>query len=138
MLTTNLSLKLLRATNITSQTTYKGWSLSNKLYCQCINHWATQCPDKNMDDVSYMVHEIILQSSNDLLSHVPLSETLRFALFDEYIKNVSKEDKSKVLLEESSKSFRFKDRKQSVRSTAAIIPTNIDLHKVSIKTYIRD
>ena len=106
--------------------------------CQCTNHWATQCPDKNMNDVSYMVHEIILQSSNDLLSHVPLSETLWFALFDEYIKNVSKEDKSKVLLKESSKSFRFNDRKKSVRSTAAIITTNIDQHKVSIKTYIRD
>ena len=29
--------------------------------CQSTNHWATQCPDKNMDDITYMVHEIILQ-----------------------------------------------------------------------------
>ena len=44
--------------------------------CQSINHWATQYPDKNMHDVTYMVHEIILQTSDDLLSHALLSESL--------------------------------------------------------------
>ena len=32
--------------------------------CQNINHWATQCPDKNLE-VSCMVHEIIRQNSSD-------------------------------------------------------------------------
>ena len=76
-------------------------------------------------DMAIMVHEIILQSSDDLLSHVLLSEAWCSAVLDsvatstacgrlwfyEYMKRFSKEDKSKVLLEESSKPFRLGDGK---------------------------
>ena len=105
-----------------------------------------------MDDVTYMVHKIILQSSDDVLSHLLLSETWCSAVldsgasstvcgrlwFNEYMKSLLKEDKSKVLLEESSKPFLFGDVKQFVSSTASIIPANIGQHRVSIRTYIID
>ena len=94
-----------------------------------------------MDNVNYMVHEIILQSSVDLLSHILLSETWWSAVLDsdasstcgrvwldKYMKRLSKEDKSKVLLEESSKPFRFGDGKQFVSPTTVITPANIGQH----------
>ena len=98
-------------------------------------------------DMTLMVHKIILQSIYDLLSHVLLSEAWFSSVldsgatstacgrlqFDKYMKRFSKEDKSKVLLEESSKPFRFGDGKQFVSSTAAIMPTNIDKYRVSIR-----
>ena len=76
------------------------------------------CPNLPLD-IALMLHKIILQSSEDLLSHVLLSEAWFSSVldsgatttaggrlwFDEYMKRFSKEDKSKVLLEESSKPF---------------------------------
>ena len=117
---------------------------------QSINHCYTQFPGKNMNDIIYMVHGIILQSSIDLLSHVLLSETWCSAVldlgasntvhgrlwFNEYMESLSKEDKSKVLLEGGSKPFRFDDGKQFVSSTTAILPANIGQHRVSIRTNI--
>ena len=32
--------------------------------CESINYSATQCPDRSSDDVTYMVHELVLQKSN--------------------------------------------------------------------------
>ena len=98
-----------------------------------------------------MVHEIIFQSSDDLLSHALLSETCCSAVldsgasstvcgrlwFNEYLKCLSKEDThEEVLLEESSKPFQFGNGKQFFSSTAAIIPANIGQHRVSIRINI--
>ena len=85
-----------------------------------------------------------------LLSHVLLSKTWCSTVldsgssstvcgrlwFDEEMKSLSKEDKSKVLLGESSKPFLFGDGKQFVSSIAAIIPVNIGQHRVSTRTNI--
>ena len=109
-------------------------------------------PDKNMDSITYMVHKITLLSSDNLLSLVLLSKTWCSAVLDsgtsstvcgrlwfgEYVKSLLKEDKSKVLFEESSKPFWFRDGKQFVLSTAAIIQANIGQHQVSIRTNIID
>ena len=50
------------------------------------------------------------------------------------MESLSKEDKSKVLVEESIKPSWFGDGEQFVSSIAAIIPAHIDQHRVSIRT----
>ena len=93
--------------------------------CQSINHWATQCPDKNLYEVSCMVHEIILQNSSDTALQILLYETSSSAVldsgasstvcgtqwFNEYTDSLSAQDKSKVTFEDYSKPFRFGDGK---------------------------
>ena len=91
--------------------------------CQSINHWTTQCPDKNLDEVSCMVHEIILQNSSDTVLQITLSETWPSAVldssasstvcgvkwFNEYVEGLPAQDKSKVTYENCNKPFRFGD-----------------------------
>jgi len=43
--------------------------------CQSINHWVDQCPDKDVESVSYFVHELVLNSVDNTVLHTLLSET---------------------------------------------------------------
>lgn len=99
-----------------------------------------------------MVHEFVLQNSNELTLQVLLSETLCSAVLDsgasstvcgaqwftEYSSSLSEKEKTMIKFETCNKPFRFGDGKQYYSSKAAIIPANIGQHKVSIKTYIID
>ena len=76
--------------------------------CQNINHWATQCPDRNLDEVAMIVLELVLQNSSDTVLQSLLSETWCSALldsvatsavcdkvwFDEYFKSLLSEQQS--------------------------------------------
>ena len=95
-----------------------------------------------------MVHEFVLQNSNELALQVLLSETWCSAVLDsgasstvcgkqwftEYNNSLSDKEKSTITFDTCNKPFRFGDRKQYYSSKAAIIPANIGQHKVNIKT----
>ena len=104
--------------------------------CQSINHWVTQCPDRNLDEVAMLVHERVLQNSNDIVLESLLSETWCSAvLVDEYfIKSLPSEQQSKITYTTSSKAFRFGDGRQSISVKANTIPSTIGSCKVEIKT----
>ena len=120
--------------------------------CQSINHWASQCPDKNSDELSCMVHEIILQNSSDTGLQTLLSETWSSAVldagatstvcgrkwFDVYLESLNADDRAKVTYEDCNKPFRFGDGKQFIASKAATIQANIGPHKVGLKTHTAD
>ena len=120
--------------------------------CQSINHWATQCPDRNLNEVAMIVHELVLQNSNDIVLQSLLSETWRSAVldpgatstvysqvwFDEYFKSLPLEQQSKITYITSSKPFRFGDGRQLTSVKAASTPATIGSCKVEIKTDIID
>ena len=120
--------------------------------CQSINHWATQCLDRNLDEVAMIDHELVLQNSNDTVLQSLLSETWCSAVldsgatstvygqvwFDEYFKILPSEQQSKITFITSSKQFRFGDGRQLTSVKAATIPATIGSCKVEIKTDIID
>ena len=42
--------------------------------CQLVNHWATDCPDKDFSVVAWLVNEKVLHQNNDELKFL-VSET---------------------------------------------------------------
>ena len=114
-----------------------------------INHWATQCPDRSSDDVTYMVHELVLQNSDNTIECL-LSEAWSTAVldsgatstvcgqvwFNEFLDSLNEETKSTIRYTESSKPFRFGDGKKILSHQAATIPAMIGSHRLFIKTDI--
>lgn len=120
--------------------------------CQSINHWASQCPDRSSEEVTYIVHELVLHNSNDVILQSLLSETWSCAVLDsgasstvcgttwfqEYMNSLSANEKESIVYTTSNKPFRFGDGREIKSTKAATIPANIGSHKVSIKTDIVD
>ena len=112
--------------------------------CQNINHWAAQCPDRNLDEVAMIIHKLVLQNNSDTVLQLLLSETWSSAVldlvatsivcgkvwFDGYLKSLASEQKSKITYTWSSKPFRFGNNRQLISGKAATIPATIGSCKV--------
>ena len=120
--------------------------------CQSINHWEKDCPDKTITDVSFMLNEIVLHASNDVVLKTLVSETWSGAVldcgatntvcgqpwFDEFKSSLPTSDQGKISVSDSSKPFRFGDGKIVNSSKMAKIPAFIGNKSVSIRTDIVD
>ena len=120
--------------------------------CQSINHWADQSPDKDTDRLACMVHEVVLNSSEETVLQTLLSETWVSVIldsgasstvcgktwFDEFFKSLKPTDQSNIIFSECSKPFRFGDGIQYKSSESATIPAIIGNQVVNIKTHIID
>jgi len=119
--------------------------------CQSINHWATQCPDKNNDnhDVTYLVNELVL---TDSILQSLISETWSAAIldsgatstvcgttwFNEFEKSLNEIDRAKITYLDSHKPFKFGVGEPSISIKAVKIPAWIGKHNISIQTDIVD
>ena len=120
--------------------------------CQSINHWEKDCPDRNINDVSFMLNEVVLQASNDAVLKTLVSETWCSAVldsgatstvcgktwFDEFSSSLSATDQDKIQFSKSSKPFRFGDGKIVNSTKMAHIPAVIGDKCVTICTDIVD
>ena len=120
--------------------------------CQSINHWEKDCPDRNVNEVSFMLNEVILHASNDAVLKTLVSETWSSAVldsgatntvcgktwFDEFSSSLCSSDQAKIRLSESCKPFRFGDGKIVHSTSMAQIPAVIGDKQVTICTDIVD
>ena len=119
--------------------------------CQSINHWERECPDRRkINDVSLVLNEVILQTSNDVVLKNLVSETWGSTVldcgatntvcgrswFDEFESSLSPDDVANIKYSESSKPFRFGDGKVVKSSKMATIPAFIGNKKLHINTDI--
>ena len=120
--------------------------------CQSINHWATECPDKPTADITCMVNEIVLHSSNDVVLKSLVAETWSCAVLDsgasstvcgknwfaEYLSSLSDEDKKRVTFSPSHKPFKFGDGRSIQSTECAKFPAHFGDNAVSIEADIVD
>ena len=120
--------------------------------CQSINHWERECPDRNINDVSLVLNEVVLHISDDTVLKTMVSETWCSAVldsgatntvcgrtwFDEFASSLKQDDAASITFTESSKPFRFGDGKVVTSTKMATIPAFIGNTKVSINTDIVD
>ena len=99
-----------------------------------------------------MVHEIVLQNTDDSTLQTLLSETWSSAVldsgacsivcgkpwFDEFLNSIPTQEQSKIKYYNSSNPFRFGDGRQIKSLQSATIPAIIGQHKINIKTDIID
>ena len=120
--------------------------------CQSINHWEKDCPDKKVNDVSFMLNEIVLHTNNDIVLKTFVSETWCSAVldsgatntvcgqtwFDEFCSSLHPDEQTKIICSASSKPFRFGDGEIVRSSKMAQIPACIGDQTVMICTDIVD
>jgi len=117
--------------------------------CQSINHWADQCPDREKDDVSYLVHELVLHSEDNALQSL-LSETWNSAVLDtgatnnvcgdkwfiELKNSLNESQLSRIEYLQSHKPFRFGDGNVVFSNKAVKIPVTIGKTNLMIQTNV--
>lgn len=120
--------------------------------CQSINHWAKDCPDKSVNEVTLTINELVLHASNDTVLRTLVSETWNAVVLDcgatgtvcgrswfkEYTSSLNEDDLASITHAESSKAFRFGDGKIVTSAGTAVIPAVIGQKKLSIRTDIVD
>ena len=116
--------------------------------CQSINQLGSQWPDRSSEEVTYMVHELMLKNSNDLALQTLLTETWCCAVLDsgasstvcgitwfqEYLDNLSTNEIADLKYSTSNKPFRIGDGREACSSKTATVPVNFGPHKTAIKT----
>ena len=121
--------------------------------CQSINHWASNCPDLQADDVTCMVNEIILHNhNNDVVLKSLVSETWSSAIldsgasstvcgktwFEEFSNSIPPEEQAKILFTESNKPYKFGDGKSVTAIKCAKLPAYFGSQPISIQADIVD
>jgi hypothetical protein len=118
--------------------------------CQSINHWAKDCPDKDVNEVALTINELVLHANNDIVLKTLVSETWNAVVldcgatgtvcgrswFDEYASSLNTSDSARITYTESSRSFRFGDGKMVISDKTAVIPAFIGRKNVLIRTDI--
>ena len=120
--------------------------------CQSINHWQSQCPDKHVTSVTYMVNEVILHASSNIILKSLVAETWNSAVldcgatstvcgkawFDEYILSLVPSDREKIVYTESNKPYRFGDGRVVHAIKGARAPVMLGSQPVLLETDIVD
>ena len=120
--------------------------------CQSINHWESKCPDKETSDVNFMINEVVLHASNDVVLKILVAETWSCAVldsgatntvcgntwFNEFRSSLPIHEQEKIKMYASSKPFRFGDGVVVNSDKMATIPAVIGDKCVSIATDIVD
>ena len=120
--------------------------------CNSINHWARDCPDREINEVSLVVDGVVLHANNESALKSLVSETWGSLVldcgasstvcgqtwFDEFQASLNETDRAKITYATSSKPFRFGDGNIVRSTTKAAIPAYIGQKDVVIKTEIVD
>ena len=118
--------------------------------CQSINHWENKCPDKEVSDTTLLFNEVVLHASNDVVLKALLSETWSCAVldcgatntvcgvkwFEEFKSSLPADLQEKIILQDSSKPFRFGDGVIVTSTKQATIPIFIGQKPASIVTEV--
>ena len=126
-------------------------------YCQSINHWITNCPDRALDKVSedtLFNHEVVLceGSLEDPFVNDLVAESLNCALLDSgasktvcgklwldlYVDSLSESEKMKLKSEPSESVFRFGDGNKVESSQTVTIPATLGSRDITISTDVID
>ena len=130
-------------------------NVSRCLNCDSINHWAPNCPDKNDQEQTYIIREIILhqndlskpdqmlpeqmktlvaESWNSGLLDCGVSKTVCGQTWlDEYTRSLSESEQEKIVYHASSSCYKFGDGQKFQAHQGAKIPAYIGNTSVMIK-----
>ena len=120
--------------------------------CQSVNHWENKCPDKEVSDTTLLLNEVVLHANNDTVLRALLAETWSCAVldcgatntvcgtkwFEEFKSSLTPALQDKIVLQDSSKPFRFGDGVIVNSTKRANIPAFIGQNSVQIVTEIVD
>lgn len=120
--------------------------MSKCAICGSTYHWAASCPEKGSSQHTYIANEIVLEVNHTKDLQTLVAETWDSALldcgasktvcgkswFDNYMNNLSSDNRSQISFSDSINSYRFGDGRVTPSLHAAKIPAFIGQKKVFI------
>ena len=122
--------------------------------CESINHWANNCPDREKDSNTYIVHELVLHANSECPVQMDtlLAETWRAGLVDcgasrtvtgtkwadDYVDSLPSHDQSSVSYSSSNSIYRFGDGQRVQAQRSITFPAYIGPKRIFITSDIID